>query len=306
MQWIPPGTFLMGSERFYREEAPVRSVHVEGFWIDRTPVTNREFARFVEATGYETFAEQSPNALDYPHVDPRLLKPGSAVFASLAPDAPSRYPNRWHFVPGAHWRRPDGTRPLAAGEMEHPVVHVAYVDAQAYAAWAGKDLPTEAEWEYAARGGLDGADYAWGDVFEPNGERMANTWLGHFPYRSDNHQYRYGTSAVGSFPPNGYDLFDMIGNVWEWTSSNWTIDHSTGSRALCCLQEEKKPGETSPFPRSGENHPIAQKVLKGGSHLCAENHCRRYRPAARHAQMIDSPTSHIGFRCVHRSRDLPY
>jgi formylglycine-generating enzyme len=307
MQWIPGGTFSMGSERFYREEAPVHAVRVDGFWIDRTPVTNWEFAAFVSATGYKTLAEQDPLPSDYPDVDPALLTAGSAVFKSPVPGMqanPSQ--NWWHYIAGAYWRKPDGVHTLTTWHMSHPVVHIAFADAKAYAAWKGKDLPTEAEWEFAARGGLDGADYAWGDEFQPDGQRLANTWPGNFPFISRVGDHRYGTSAVGSFAPNGYDLLDMIGNVWEWTVSDWSSDH-TAKRVMSCCSSVSASSKKGHVPRAACcPSQIREKVLKGGSHLCAENYCRRYRPAARHAQMTDSPTSHIGFRCVYHGVNPPY
>ncbi len=223
MVFVPGGTFRMGSDRHYSEERPVHRVTVDDFWIDRTPVTNREFRKFVNATGYVTFAEIKPDAKDYPGALPHMLKPGSLVFTPPNHAVDLRdWSQWWSFKFGANWRRPYGPRSSISGLDDHPVVHIAYRDAEAYAKWAGKELPTEAEWEFAARGGLDGAEYAWGDEFAPGGRRMANTWQGAFPHKNlatDGHQR---TSPVMAFPPNGYGLYDMIGNVWEWTADWWS------------------------------------------------------------------------------------
>ena len=220
MIWIPGGNFLMGSNSFYREERPVRPASVDGFWIDTYPVTNAEFRKFVEATGYVTYSERPPNPAMYPDADPDLLVPGSLVFRK--PRGPVNLRNNlawWEYRPGADWRHPQGPESSIHGRDDHPVVHVAYEDALAYAAWAGKDLPTEAEWEFAARGGLEGKAYPWGDASNPDGRFMANTWQGHFPYENSADDGYEGTSPVDAFPANGYGLFDMVGNVWEWTSS---------------------------------------------------------------------------------------
>lgn len=279
--FIPGGVFRMGSNDHYPEEAPVRAATVEGFWIERTPVTNRSFAAFVQATGYVTLAERPPRAEDYPDADPALLKPGSAVFTPPPHAVDLRYPTWWQYVVGASWRRPEGPGSSIRGREDHPVVHVAYEDALAYAAWKGRSLPTEAQWERAARGGVEGLAYAWGDELEPGGRRMANTWRGEFPFL--NLEGRVGTSPVGTFPENGYGLVDMIGNVWEWTIDLY--DAPATPAKPCCT------------PQSPTGGPL-RRVLKGGSHLCAPNYCRRYRPAARHPQEADTSTSHIGFRCI--------
>lgn len=272
----------MGSDRHYPEEAPAHTETVGPFAIDPTPVTNADFTAFVEATGYITLAERCPDPGDYPGADPTLLVAGSAVFTVPAnTTAPPRGPaDWWIYRPGAHWRLPqaDG-RPA---EPSHPVVHVALADAEAYAAWAGKSLPTEAEWEFAARGGLETGDYAWGDELIPGGVPQANTWHGRFPFEQFSAVGFSRTSSVSSFPANGYDLFDMIGNVWEWTITPWTSGKSTRS---CCTPVKVD---------------LSAYAIKGGSHLCAPNYCRRYRPSARQPQVADSPTSHIGFRCVRR------
>jgi formylglycine-generating enzyme required for sulfatase activity len=300
--WIPGRTFLMGSGRHYPEEAPAHEVHVDGFWIDRTPVTNRQFTRFVEATGYVTLAEKAPDAEDYPGALPHMLEAGSLVF--VAPGRPvdlRRFENWWTFMFGANWRRPDGPSSSIVELGEHPVVHVAYRDVEAYAAWAGKALPTEAEWECAARGGLDGAEFAWGDELAPGGRHLANTWQGAFPNENLKLDGWDRTSPVESFPPNGYGLYDMIGNVWEWTADWYAPQHEVDPAHPCCAAHDPRGGrEDGSYDPSQPHIRIARKVLKGGSHLCAPNYCRRYRPAARHAQPVDTSTSHVGFRCVRR------
>jgi formylglycine-generating enzyme len=302
MLWIPGGTFRMGSDRHYPEEAPVHRVAIDGFWIDTTPVINREFRRFVNDTDYVTFAELAPDPTDYPGALPDMLKAASLVFTppKVAVDLRD-WSQWWKFKRGADWRRPYGPRSSISGLDDHPVVHIAYRDAQAYAAWAGKELPTEAEWEFAARGGLDGAEFAWGDEFMPGGKAMANTWHGPFPLQNLAPDGYERTSPVTAFPPNGYGLYDMIGNVWEWTTDWWSAQHEADARKVCCIPENPRGGreEDSYDPRQPRIK-IPRKVIKGGSHLCAPNYCRRYRPAARHAEAVDTSTSHIGFRCVIR------
>lgn len=290
MVWIEPGVFYMGSNDHYPEEAPLHLASVDGFWIDRTPVTNRDFARFVAATGHVTMAEQVPAAADYPEADPALLHPGSLVFHAPAVLAdPDDWRAWWRFVTGANWRHPAGPGSDLTGLEDHPAVHVCFDDALAYATWAGKALPREAEWEYAARGGLDRAEFAWGDELAPGGVHRANTWQGRFPVENLALDGYVGTSPVTAFPPNGYGLHDMIGNVWEWTADRYAAAQTKAGTASCCgTAAGAEPAEA---PR---------KVLKGGSHLCAPNYCRRYRPAARQAQTIDTASGHIGFRCVLR------
>jgi formylglycine-generating enzyme required for sulfatase activity len=295
MVWIDGCAFTMGSDSHYPEERPSRAAHVEGFWIDRTPVTNQEFGRFVEATGHITFAEQAPLAEDYPGAPPENLQAGSMVFdppaGLVALDGP---PLWWAFIAGADWRHPLGHESSIAGRETHPVLHVALVDVEAYAAWAGASIPTEAEWEFAAQGGLSDKEFAWGDELEPGGIHMANVWQGAFPYNDRGDDGWKGTSPVGTYPPNGYGLNDMIGNVWEWTADWWTTpDDRTSAKKCCSASRNGSACADDPLH-------IPRRVLKGGSHLCAPNYCRRYRPAARHAHPIDTSTSHIGFRCVIR------
>jgi formylglycine-generating enzyme required for sulfatase activity len=302
MVWIPTTTYRMGSADHYPEEAPVRTVEVDGFWMDRTPVTNVEFARFVAATGHVTEAETPPRAEDYPGAQPELLRASSMVF--VQPSGPvdkSTIANWWAWVAGADWRHPGGPDTSLDGLDDHPVVHVAWRDVTAYAAWAGEDLPTEAEWELAARGGLDGAAYAWGDARLPGGAHLANTWQGEFPWQNLAADGYERTSPVTAFPPNGYGLHDMIGNVWEWTSDWYRAARPGDEPKACCVPHNPRGGdEAGSYDPATPDVTIPRKVLKGGSHLCAANYCRRYRPAARYPHPIDTSTSHIGFRCVRR------
>ncbi len=303
MVWIEGGEFRMGSDAHYPEEAPAHRVRIDGFFIDPCPVTNREFREFVRATGHVTFAEIAPDPKDYPGALPNMLKAGSLVFT------PPKHPiddlrnwsQWWAFKFGAHWRRPYGPRSSLSGLNDHPVVHVAYSDALAYAEWAGKDLPTEAEWEFAARGGLDGAEFAWGDELTPGGKQMANTWQGAFPHENLKLDGYERTSPVAAFPPNGYSVYDMIGNVWEWTSDWYSPKHEADVHKACCIPTNPRGGrEDASYDPCQPEIKIPRKVLKGGSHLCAPNYCRRYRPAARHPEPVDTSTSHVGFRCVVR------
>jgi formylglycine-generating enzyme len=304
MVWIPGGVFWMGSDHHYPEEKPAHRVRVEGFWIDRNPVTNRGFRRFIEATGYRTYAEIPPDPKDYPGALPHMLKSGSLVFAPpRGPVDLTDWSGWWQFSFGAFWRRPYGPGSSLQGVEEHPVVHISYRDAEAYARWAGKQLPTEAEWEFAARGGLDGAEFAWGDEFTPQGRQMANTWQGDFPHQNLQEDGYARTSPVAAFPPNGYGLYDMIGNVWEWTTDWYSTRHHPTAASPCCASENPTgAAEQGSFDPGMPNVRIPRKVVKGGSHLCAPNYCRRYRPAARHAQPVDTSMSHLGFRCIVRGR----
>jgi formylglycine-generating enzyme required for sulfatase activity len=293
----------MGSEDFYPEERPVHRVAIDGFWMDVYPVTNAAFRRFVEATGYATVAERPPDPADYPGIDPALLVPGSLVFRR-PPHPVGLRDHRawWAYVPGACWRRPEGLGSTLDGLDRHPVVHVAYEDAAAYAAWADKDLPTEAEWELAARGGLEGAVYPWGDEPTPRGRPRANTWQGEFPWQNLKSDGYEGTSPVGSFPPNGYGLHDVVGNVWEWTSDFFTPGHPDAAPSACCVPRNPRvTSEERSFAPDQPGARIPRRVVKGGSHLCAPNYCLRYRPAARQGEAVDTSTCHIGFRCVVRA-----
>src|SRR5499426_2586592 len=301
MVWIPGGRFLMGSDHHYPEEAPAHKVKVRGFWMDPHTVTNREFQRFVEATGHVTLAEKPANADDYPGAKPELLVPSSVMFRRTAGPVDLRNPyNWWTYVAGADWRHPRGPKSSLDGLMDHPVVHVAFEDAAAYAKWAGKELPTEAEWELAARGGLDGAEFVWGDELAPNGELRANTWQGEFPWQNTNDDGYEWTAPVGSFPPNGYGLHEMAGNVWEWTT-DWYQDHGKIKHACCTLDNPRGPPSDESYDPCVPDVKIPRKVMKGGSYLCAPNYCRRYRPAARMAQAVDTSTCHLGFRCIVRA-----
>ena len=292
----------MGSDRHYPEEAPVHEVAVNGFWMDQHPVTNARFAAFVKATDYTTVAETRPDLADYPGASPDMLYAGSLVFTRPAgPCDISAWDKWWTFLAGANWRRPYGPQSSIDGLEDYPVVHVAYQDALAYACWATKELPTEAEFEFAARGALDGADFAWGDELAPDARMLANYWQGDFPWENVAVDGFEGTSPVDAFAPNGYGLYDMIGNVWEWTSDWYSAHRGLAVRKQCCIPRNPRGGreEESYDPIEGQIR-IPRKVLKGGSHLCAANYCQRYRPAARLAQPVDTSACHVGFRCVIR------
>ena len=289
--WLPGGEFTMGSDHHYPEESPARTATVGPFRMDVHPVTNRQFRRFVKSTGHVTLAERPPDPAVYPEARPEDLVPGSLVFQMTpGPVNLGEYWRWWAWTPGADWRHPLGPRSSLHGLDGHPVVHVAYQDAAAYARWAGMELPTEAEWEYAARGGLDGAEFTWGDVDPQETAPLANTWQGRFPYENTEMDGWVHTSPVGSYPPNGYGLHDMAGNVWEWTSDAYGLPSRRAPAAACC----------APETAAADSAPT--RVIKGGSHLCTIQYCFRYRPAARQSQTIDTSTSHIGFRCVSRSR----
>lgn len=301
MVGVPGGEFAMGSADFFPEERPVHRVRVDPFRIDVRPVTNAAFRRFVKQTGYVTVAERAPLAQDYPGAEPADLVAGALVFRPTAGPVPlDDWRRWWHYVPGADWRHPRGPGSTLAGLDRHPVTQIAYADAAAYADWAGKTLPTEAEWEFAARGGLDSAVYVWGDEAEPTGARMANIWAGEFPwsFRPGRGQAATpGTTAVGTYAPNGYGLTDMTGNVWEWTADFFRSDGHPAPG--CCTP--RNPRVDTPVLEAGERFP--RRVVKGGSYLCAANYCLRYRPAARQGQTEDTATCHLGFRCVVRDVD---
>jgi formylglycine-generating enzyme len=302
MRWVPGGTFAMGSDDFYPEERPVHPVNVDGFWIDERPVSVRDFRRFVTATGYTTLAERPLDRDNYPDADPALLVPGSLVFRPTRGPVDLRdYRNWWSYVPGACWARPEGPGTDTYTRGQHPVTQIAFEDAEAYATWAGKMLPTEAEWERAARGGLEGAAFAWGDEHAPGGF-PANTWQGEFPWQNLMLDGHLGTSPAGAFPPNGFGLFDMCGNVWEWTSDFFTARHPDAAPSPCCAPRNPRVIFSEQSCVAGEpSAQIARRVIKGGSHLCAPNYCLRYRPAARQGEAVDTSTTHIGFRCIVRA-----
>ncbi|MGH3561084.1 MAG: formylglycine-generating enzyme family protein [Mycobacterium sp.] len=278
------GAFRMGSTSFYPEEAPIHTVTVAAFAVESHPVTNAQFAEFTAATGYLTVAEQPIDPALYPGAGD--VRPGALVFTPTAGPVDLRdWRSWWRWVPGANWRHPFGPDSDIAGKARHPVVQVAYPDAAAYARWAGRRLPTEVEWEYAARGATT-TTYPWGEEERPGGRLMANTWQGRFPYRNDGALGWTGTSPVGTFPPNGFGLVDVIGNVWEWTTTEFSAHHRLDQPPKACC---------APV---GPADPGVSQTLKGGSHLCAPEYCHRYRPAARSPQSQDTATTHIGFRCV--------
>ena len=293
---LPGGDFLMGSESFYPEEAPVVRVHVKPFSIDRYQVTNDDYARFVAATGYITLAERELDLSGVEGAPVQSVPPGSMVFQPTSGPVDlgdSRV--WWRYVEGADWRHPRGPESTNDDLGDHPVVHIAYEDAEAYANWAGKALPTEAEWEFAARGGLEGKVFCWGDEMNPGGAILANTWQGEFPWQSTKPPGQDRTMPVGSFPPNGFGLYDMAGNVWEWTADWYESRHATEPTSPCCSPVDQSYDPLTPQIK------IPRKVLKGGSHLCAPSYCLRFRPSARMPQMVDTGMSHLGFRCVKRS-----
>jgi formylglycine-generating enzyme required for sulfatase activity len=286
MRWIAGGTFTMGSDDGYAEEAPAHPVHVSGFWIEETAVTNAQFAAFVAATGHLTVAERPPGVGGF--------APGSIVFERTPGPVDLADPRQWwRWVPGADWRHPEGPGSAIEGREEHPVVHVAYADAAAYARWAGRRLPTEAEWELAARGGLDGAVYPWGDEREPGRIVRMCHWRGAFPWAPEDEP---GTVPVRTHPPNGLGLYEMTGNTWEWTRDWYACGHPEPATSPCCAPRDPRGATARESRDPGDGEP--RKVIKGGSYLCAEEYCRRYRPAARSPQTPDTSSCHIGFRCV--------
>lgn len=308
---IEGGTFRMGSNEFYADESPVHERTVDGFEFDLHPVTTEQFAAFVEDTGYVTVAERPLDPADFPGADPAELVPGGLVFTPTAGPVDLRdWRQWWRWGPGASWRHPFGAAPEGEPSFDalverptHPVVQVSFEDASAYAAWAGKRLPTEAEFEFAARGGLDGARFAWGDeefprdAEHPDGRLMVNRWQGSFPYRNTGAAGWVGTSPVMTFPANGYGLFDVTGNVWEWTSDYYTERHVVPGAADAAVDAGARPNLLAAASAEPGSR-IPRRVLKGGSHLCSPDYCLRYRPSARSPQADDSATTHIGFRCA--------
>jgi sulfatase modifying factor 1 len=302
MVWVSGGTFAMGSNNHYPEEAPVHNVALDGFWMDKHSVTNARFALFARKTNYVTVAERRPDPALFPDAPLENLVPGSLVFQMTDGPVDLTFINQWwNWTSGACWRHPEGPGSHIRKRGQHPVVHIAYEDAAAYAEWAGKVLPTEAEWEFAARGGIEGAEYVWGGDQFPKGKPVANTWQGEFPWQNLIEDGFEGTSPVGSFPRNGFGLYDMAGNVWEWTVDWWVEEHPSDADKPCCMPMNPQGGNIEQsYDPAGPQWKIPRKTVKGGSFLCAPNYCLRYRPAARRPQMTDTGTSHIGFRCISR------
>jgi len=298
MAWVPGGEFSMGSEEpQFRDARPSHRVRVDGFWIDRTEVTNAQFAKFVDATGYVTVAEKAPRAEDFPGAPPENLVAGSVVFAPPPGPVPLDTHFRWWtYVKGANWRHPEGPASDLKDRENHPVVHVAWQDAQAYAKWAGKRLPTEAEWEFAARGGLDRKPYVWGDDFKPGGKFMANSFQGHFPDKNNAEDGFAGAAPVGSFPPNGYGLYDTAGNVWEWCADWYRPDYY--ARLAAAGDKVATNPQGPPDSLDPQEPGVPKRVMKGGSYLCTDQYCSRYMPGGRGKGEPDTGTSHVGFRCV--------
>jgi sulfatase modifying factor 1 len=286
---IPGGSFRMGADNQWPEERSAEAVTVSSFCMDAKEVTNAKFAQFVKETGYLTVAERPLSKEQFPELAEEQRSPGSVVFQALPSGQPVTELSWWHWQPGADWQHPNGSDSNIEGKENHPVIHVAFEDAQAYANWAGKALPTEAQWEFAARGGLKDQIFSWGNTYSP---KKANTWQGEFPIKNTQEDGYLGTAPVGSFPPNGYELYDMTGNVWEWTEDWYQLGHDHQAHQVDPVVSNEKE---SFDPR---NPGIAKHVIKGGSFLCARNYCSRYRPSAREAQSSDTGTSHIGFRLV--------
>ncbi len=292
MAWIPGGTFWMGSDDPMMQDArPWHLVRVDGFWMDRTEVTNAEFARFVEATGYQTVAERPPDPALFPGAPKQDLVAGSIVFSP--PDHDVNLDDAyvwWKYSPGASWKHPEGAGSTIQGRENHPVVHVCWEDAAAYARWAGKRLPTEAEWEYASRGGLDRQRYTWGNDLQPDGKWLVNNWQGQFPRENSAEDGFAGTAPVGSYPPNGYGLLDMAGNVWEWCADWYRPEYYRYSPAA------NPTGPDSSYDPHEPN--IPKRVQRGGSFMCSDLYCVRYLPGARGKGAPDSAAGHVGFRCA--------
>ena len=306
MVWIPGGEFSMGAMdppavdqvgmHAAADARPIHRVYVDGFWMDRTDVTNEEFARFIKATGYVTVAERAPTAEEFPGAPPENLIAGSVVFSP--PDHPVSLNNHfqwWSYVKGANWRHPEGPKSNLKGREKFPVVHVAYPDALAYAKWAGKRLPTEAEWEFAARGGLAGKRYPWGDEFQPSGKWMANTHQGRFPVSDTGADGYIGIAPVARFPPNGYGLYDMAGNVWQWTSDWYRPDYYQQLETAGGVARNPQ-GPDSPYDPTEPTE--KKKVHRGGSFLCTDQYCARYVVGTRGKGELTTGTNHLGFRCV--------
>lgn len=289
MVWIPGGAFEMGSADGFPDERPVHEVVVRGLWMDVHEVTNAEFTTFVEATGYVTVAERVPDPADFPGAAPETLVPGSLVYSTPEGEVSSVY-ELWKYVPGACWRAPEGAGSTIEPRPDHPVVHVAWEDADAYARWAGKRLPTEAEWEHAARGSLCCATYPWGDDLQPAGEERQNAWEGTFPYQNDERDGFAGTAPVGSFPPNGFGVHDLAGNVWEWCADWYRADWYGRSPRV----DPRGPEDSFDPAEPG----MPKRVMRGGSFLCSENYCTGYRVSARMKSSPDTGLNHTGFRCV--------
>ncbi len=305
MVWIPGGEFTMGTDDpdSYEYERPAHRVRVSGFWMDATEVTNAQFRTFVNATGYITTAEKKPDwdqlkkqlPPGTPKPDDLVLSPGSLTFSpppySVSLDDYSQW---WTWTNGADWKHPGGPGSTIDGKDNHPVVHISYDDAAAYAEWAGKRLPTEAEWEFASRGGHEGRRYSWGDEFNPDGKFMANTFQGVFPGRNSGDDGYTGSSPVKSFPPNDYGLYDIIGNCWEWTLDYYNVNYYEElAQAGIAINPTGAQKPYDPMEPYADKH-----VTRGGSFLCTENYCVNYRPSARQGTAFDSGMSHISFRCV--------
>ena len=306
MVWITGGEFLMGTEDprslpscgsdSMPDARPIHRVDVDGFWIDRTEVTNDQFAAFVEATGYKTVAERVPTAEEFPGAPPEKLVAGSIVFQPTPEPVPlDNHLRWWVYVPGASWKHPEGPTSSIAGRGNYPVVHVAYEDAEAYAKWAGKRIPTEAEWEFAARGGIAGKPYTWGTELKPDGKWMANIWQGRFPVSDTGDDGFKGIAPTAQFPPNGYGLYDMAGNVWEWCS-DWYRPDTYARRARLNLLEINPKGPDSSFDPTEPGQP--KRVQRGGSYLCTEQYCTRYMVGTRGKGEVSSASNHVGFRCL--------